>query len=353
MPTLSPVRAACSAFATLLALLASSAPGPARALNILMCNDDGLSAANARALKQRLVAAGHSVVLSAPADNQSGTGGAISFLRAVPPLTGKERGAVDLGLAAGAPGVGQAGDDADVHYVNGSPVMACLYGLDIVAQRKWKAAPDLVISGPNEGNNTGMVNVSSGTFSNMMYAVNRGLPALAVSHASGRQVKWQADLPATHPAFEVADIAVRLVAALDAGRRPGSPLLPRGVGLNVNVPAFAEGTAKALPFRMTQIGTATEYIPAFVERLADVPAAAARGAKPGDQGITIVKGGSVLPSGSRIPADPSPDSEQNVIDQRNAVTITPVEGAPDARPANRDAVRTLLNALFEPAATPK
>ena len=285
--------------------------------------------------------------------HQSGTGGAISFLRAVPPLTGKERGAVDLGLAAGAPGVGQAGDDADVHYVNGSPVMACLYGLDLVAQRKWKAAPDLVISGPNEGNNTGMVNVSSGTFSNLLYAVNRGLPALAVSHASGRQVKWHAELPATHPAFEVADITVRLVAALDRGRRPGGPLMPPGVGLNVNVPVFAEGAGKALPFRITQTGTATEYIPAFVERLADVPAAVARGAKPGDMGIAIVKGGTVLPSGSRIPADPSPDSEQNVIDQRNAVTITPVEGAPDARPAQRDAVRTQLNALFETAAAPK
>jgi broad specificity polyphosphatase/5'/3'-nucleotidase SurE len=48
-----------------------------------------------------------------------------------------------------------------VHYVNGSPVMACLYGLDVVAQRKWKAAPDLVVSGPNEGNNTGLVNTAA------------------------------------------------------------------------------------------------------------------------------------------------------------------------------------------------
>ena len=84
-----------------------------------------------------------------------------------------------------------------------------------------------------------------------------------------------------------------------------------------------------------------------------MPAAASRGAKPGDQGIAIVKGGTVLPSGSRIAADASPDSEQNVIAQRNAGTITPVEGAPDARPAYRDAVRTQLNALFEPAAAPK
>jgi 5'-nucleotidase len=87
------------------------------------------------------------------------------------------------------------------------------------------------------------------------------------------------DLPATHPAWEVADIGVRLIAALVASQPPGGPLVPAGVGLNVNVPVFAEGAAKSLPFRMTRIGTASDYAPAFVEGLASVPAAAARGAK--------------------------------------------------------------------------
>ncbi|NCZ47198.1 MAG: hypothetical protein EBX59_06460, partial [Betaproteobacteria bacterium] len=33
-------------------------------MNILLCNDDGITAANIRALKARLVAAGHSVVIA-------------------------------------------------------------------------------------------------------------------------------------------------------------------------------------------------------------------------------------------------------------------------------------------------
>ena len=60
---------------------------PAFALNILLCNDDSIVAANLRALKQQLAAAGHSVLVTAPADNQSGRGGYIAFLTPVPALT--------------------------------------------------------------------------------------------------------------------------------------------------------------------------------------------------------------------------------------------------------------------------
>jgi broad specificity polyphosphatase/5'/3'-nucleotidase SurE len=163
-------------------------------------------------------------------------------------------------LPAGAPGIGHDPDDSDVHYVNGLPVMACLYGLDIVAQRKWKRAPDLVVSGPNEGNNAGLVNNSSGTFANLLYAINRGLPALAISHAVGRQVKWQADLPAAHAA-----------------------------------------------------------------------------------------GGEPLPNGARVPRDTDPDLENNVLDLRTAITVSPVEGVPEARPALAAAVRAQLGAFLRPA----
>lgn len=329
---------------------------PAAALNILLCNDDGITAANLRALEQRLAAAGHSVAVAAPVDNQSGTGGAMTFLRAVPALSGKERGAVDLGLPAGAPGIGKVAPDSELHYVNGSPVTACLYGLDVVAPRKWSAAqgvPDLVISGPNEGNNTGMVNNSSGTFSNMLYALNRGLPAMAISHASGRQVKWQSDLPANALAFEVADATVRLVAALAASRPQGGPPMPSGVGLNVNIPAVAEGAIKSLPHRITRIGAATDYGAVFYEQLAKHPLAGARGVKEGDSGIAFVKGGTELPNGKTYPKDSDPDSENNVLDTRSAITISPVEGAPEARPALTQAVRAQLSELLKPAPASK
>ena len=46
----------------------------ATALNIVSSNDDGWAEANVRALHEALTDAGHKVVLSAPAENQSGTG---------------------------------------------------------------------------------------------------------------------------------------------------------------------------------------------------------------------------------------------------------------------------------------
>lgn len=57
-----------------LRLLLPLLPVVARADNIISSNDDGWAEANIRALHDSLNAAGHSVLLSAPADNQSGKG---------------------------------------------------------------------------------------------------------------------------------------------------------------------------------------------------------------------------------------------------------------------------------------
>jgi 5'-nucleotidase len=318
----------------LAALLASA---PANARNILLCNDDGFVAANLRALKQRLTSAGHSVIVAAPVDNQSGRGGYISFLSPVPTLTGAERSARALGLAAGAAGVGVDPSDADVHYVNGTPVAACLYGVDVVARAKWGAAPELVISGPNEGNNTGHINASSGTFNNLLYAINRGLPAIAVSDAVTTQVNWSAALPTTSRAYEVADVVVRLldeILGLHAPRsyrdlRDNRPLMPAGLGLNVNVPAFATGSGAKLRFAATHIGVATAYAPAFFAKLSDSPVAVGAGVNYPLPGVSLAPMGSTLPSGGAIPQDTDAKSEGNAV-ARGVVTISPVRGAPEA-----------------------
>lgn len=49
-------------------------PSTARATNIVISNDDGWAEINIRTLYNTLTAAGDSVVLSAPAENESGTG---------------------------------------------------------------------------------------------------------------------------------------------------------------------------------------------------------------------------------------------------------------------------------------
>lgn len=46
----------------------------ANAINIISSNDDGWAEVNIRALYDALDSAGHETVVSAPAENQSGTG---------------------------------------------------------------------------------------------------------------------------------------------------------------------------------------------------------------------------------------------------------------------------------------
>jgi 5'-nucleotidase len=243
-----------------------------------------------------------------------------------------------LGLPAGSAGVGVAPDDPDVHYVNGTPVAACLYGIDVKSSAKWGVAPDLVISGPNEGNNTGHINASSGTFNNLLYAINRGLPAMAISDAATSQVNWAPGLAPTSRAFEVADVVVRLLdEVLDAKpprqraeRRPLRRLMPEGIGLNVNVPLFAAGSGSTLRFAVTHVGVATAYAPAFYERLSDSPLAAASGLNYPLPGISLAPGGTVLPTGTVLPKDDDRHAEGNVVARGGSVTISPVQGVPEA-----------------------
>lgn len=49
-------------------------PLASQAVNIISSNDDGWAEINLRSLYSALTSAGHSVVVSAPAENQSGTG---------------------------------------------------------------------------------------------------------------------------------------------------------------------------------------------------------------------------------------------------------------------------------------
>jgi len=319
----------------------------ASALNIVLCNDDSIASANIRALKQKLIAAGRDVIISAPADNGSGTGGALAFLRPIGPLTVTMRAVTALGIPAGSPGVGADPTDPNVFYVNGSPVAACLYGLDVAAPRKWGDSPDLVISGPNEaGSNVGAINWSSGTFNNMIYAIGRQLPTFAISDAKPGTVNWSASLPQTAHAYVVADVAVRLVAALVANKQAaGGRLMPIGVGLNVNVPDVDDSTIASLPLKWTRLGTSSDYMPAFFENLANSTYGKALGSS--GPGIAVEPGGVVLPTGVAMPKDVSPLSESNVISAKSAISVTPVEQMPEARRVFSDAMRIKLEGVVQ------
>jgi len=221
-----------------LALCAS----PAFALNIVLSNDDGLTS-NVKALYDELKAAGHSVIVSVPCSGQSGRGGAIVMYSTTTIIPDNDKtqieaeggchnGAAPLGAPAVGPFTKAGYTGGDFNYVHGTPVMATMYGLDVLAQARWGKAPDVVLSGPNEGQNVGRVVVHSGTIGNAQFAAGRGIPAIALS--AGTDTVDNAGL-ANAKSKIVAQLTVKLLGALQAKAGNGT-LLPAGVALNVNFP---------------------------------------------------------------------------------------------------------------------
>ncbi len=333
------------------AMAAMLAGGSAHALNILITNDDGVEASTVHALYRTLKSRGHDVIVASEAQDNSGKGGAADFFKPVQPLPRDSRGGA---MKAGAPGVGTLPGDERVSYVDGTPVAAVLYGLDIVAQRRWHAPPDLVISGPNYGNNTGLVNNSSGTVNAALICINRGVPAIAVSTATPASFKPYARLAAGDPEYEDADIVVRIVDALDAHReRSAHRLLPPGLGLNVNIPAFTPGAARRLPMRSSRVGIATSATPVFVEDLSQDAAAKSLGL----HDLPALPGVSLIPAGAPVGdhavlADADPRSEQNVI-RAGAVAISVIQGNHEAGPRFAAEVDGQLDSLLSPAGAPR
>ena len=270
----------------LLALCGLSAT-PAFALNILLSNDDGYRHPNIRALYSALKDAGHQVKIAAPQSEQSARGGAFIYGREV--SIGRDDDPAypdsyyisthETGLCS-SPDC--AGKEVQIE-ISGTPVMALLMGL-----KKVQPEPDLVIVGPNPGNNVGAINTASGTFNAASFAVRAGYPALAVS----------TDLKDKDPQRVAAQV-VKLVDALDRHRQPGGKLLPAGLGLNINFPA--DSTLKGV--RLTRIGSYvgfdTEYtddLGKLFPKLAGKPgisfqyAAPATPAQQDDEAVWLAKG---------------------------------------------------------------
>lgn len=115
--------------------------------------------------------------------------------------------------------------------------LSFFYGVDIVARKRWGQAPDLVLSGPNEGQNVGAIAISSGTISAAQFAALRGLPAIALSAG---QNSAGPDLDNAQSPIIAARTA-ELVRALDA-KSKGGRMLPYGLALNINFPNEAKET---------------------------------------------------------------------------------------------------------------
>ena len=281
-------------------------------MRIVLTNDDGFETRNLQALFTALKAAGHDVILSAPYRDQSGASAVLGGLSDIPRTSAPSPGGL---IAAGAPGVGPTTIAADQYYVDSTPIAAVLYGIDIAAQAKWGATPDLVVSGPNIGNNLGVVTPHSATVGAAITVLNRGIPAIAVSGANGDA--------ATAPLL--AAVTLRVIAALD---NQGKVALPAGTGLNVNVPALdSKRPADSYRFAFTQIGATANPGVRFALHASDPP----------------------TPSTTGLSVDKNPGNENNAFADGNTVTVSPIQGTYQASPDRTAQVLTQMRGLFTTA----
>ena len=170
-------------------------------LHILISNDDGIASSGIAALVQEIKKVAR-VTVVAPDKQQSAVGHAITMnypLRAVPYLKNGEF----FGYA-----------------VDGTPADAVKLGVRFLM----KEQPDLVISGINQGSNTAVNILYSGTVSAATEGTVLGIPSIAVSLTTHDEADFS----------YAAKFSARLATMVAKNG------LPSGTLLNVNVPAVPE-----------------------------------------------------------------------------------------------------------------
>lgn len=166
-------------------------------MNVIFTNDDGIHAAGLRALVDRKPGYVNAVVV-APANERSASSHSIS-------LGQKLR-------------VEQFEENGIPHYmIHGTPADCIKFA---VSELKEVIEPDLIISGINQGANTGVSVFYSGTISAAREGLINRIPSMALSLCSRKFRDFTASV----------ETALRLMEGYQAG------LFPRDVLVNVNMP---------------------------------------------------------------------------------------------------------------------
>lgn len=139
-------------------------------MRILISNDDGVTADGIRVLARRLQQLGE-VVVVAPDRQRSAAGHGITLHK---PLFAEQ---TDIGNGILAYGV------------NGTPADCVKFGISEVMK---DAAPDIVVSGINAGENLGNDVMYSGTVSAAIEGAIQGIPAIAVSECGHELFDYEA-----------------------------------------------------------------------------------------------------------------------------------------------------------------
>ncbi|KIP07965.1 hypothetical protein PHLGIDRAFT_401065 [Phlebiopsis gigantea 11061_1 CR5-6] len=236
-----------------LALFGMSTASVALGLNILLTNDDSWASANIRATHAALKAAGHDVLLVAPAVQNSGQGGRFQLPTVNITAPGGEFGSIPIG----APFFGHDDNDNTTWYFNGTPGASAIFGLDIIAPIHFgNQSIDLVVAGPNEGGNAGpFLYTLSGTIGATYISVYRGVSAIAFSAANGTHRSFTTNTGQPNdPANVAARLTTNFVNALANTSAPGQRILPPGVGININYPLFGPSSnCTDPPFTLTRL----------------------------------------------------------------------------------------------------
>ena len=280
-------------------------------LNILLTNDDGIASEGLAVLYTTLTAAGHTVTVVAPQNQQSGTGTALDSALIGQPLQ----------IAV----VDNSDFTSAQWFVNAGVRTTTWAGLDLVLNGE---DPDLVLSGINAGENIGPGGaVSSGTVSAAVTALLRDVPAIAVS---GGIDFTTFDTP-TETYQAGADFIVELIAKLQATQGTDPEILPDGLGLSVNIPSrFPEGVTEIQGVAFTNASDTSPILIGFGDL---------DGEPGGDAGVTF----SVTPT----PTNPDPLSEGDQF-LSGFITVTPIDGDWTADGAGQEAIVSQLAPYFEP-----
>ncbi|RAK96054.1 5'/3'-nucleotidase SurE [Aspergillus ibericus CBS 121593] len=235
-----------------LRLALSLLPLTTHAINIISSNDDGWAEINIRTFYDSLTAAGHSVVISAPAENESGTGSD----DATP--TNLTEACEFNSCPSGSPAYGYNASEPRWNYVNSYPVTSIKYGINTLSEKFFSGSPALAVTGPNVGANLGLSVFFSGTVGAATYAAKQGIPAIAFSGSTGSQTAWNVSVPTYSTVY--AELSTKLADALVAS---GTPYLPDDIWLNVNFGAVSDSSctsADDFKFVLSRIFTAIPLI---------------------------------------------------------------------------------------------
>jgi len=188
------------------AILISGPAGADAPLRILVSNDDGADAPGIAALADSLARIG-TVTVAAPSQNKSGVSHGMTFSGPI---------LVQKTLRKG----------ISWYAIDALPATCVRLALEALLPEK----PDIVVSGINRGENTGLVTFYSATVACAREAAFQGIPAIAFSLESSPEMDYAA----------AADFIVSIVREV---KKRG---LGRGTFLNVNIPALPKEKIKGV-----------------------------------------------------------------------------------------------------------